>query len=242
MIGLKPNVAREDFLSIIDEISGTESVEQLTRVCESRTAYESIIYHHFSPDGGPNFDKLNRFWTSGLKPFVSDFLDANYATSDPGMKYVFSTARPCWLSDLQDLEMFSTGRNKLRVHLAMKHIGDSLLLPLFGPYGRRGYIFITFGKPRSFYDPIFVWQIQGLLQAVHIRYCMIVEGFRKSVELTKREGEVLELITFGKTNPEIGIILGISASTVSGHVKRIFLKFDAKDRVTVALQARRFNL
>jgi len=60
---------------------------------------------------------------------------------------------------------------------------------------------------------------------------------RARVNLTKRESEVLELITFGKTNPEIGQSLGISANTVAGHVKRIFFKLNASDRVTVALKA-----
>jgi len=63
-----------------------------------------------------------------------------------------------------------------------------------------------------------------------------------SVKLTNRESEVLELICFGKTNPEIGIILGISTSTVSGYVKSIFIKFNATDRVTVALRAQSFSL
>ena len=62
-----------------------------------------------------------------------------------------------------------------------------------------------------------------------------------SVHLTQREAEVLQLITFGKTNPEIGSILGISTNTVSGYVKQIFLKLDVSDRVTAALRASTFN-
>ena len=69
-----------------------------------------------------------------------------------------------------------------------------------------------------------------------------MESLRSSVKLTERESEVLELISFGKTNPEIGIILGISTSTVAGHVKRIFLKLNTNDRVTAALRAQNFSL
>ena len=77
---------------------------------------------------------------------------------------------------------------------------------------------------------------------MHIRYSRMQESLQATIKLTDRESAVVELITFGKTNPEIGLILGISTSTVAGHVKRIFLKFNATDRVTVALRARSFTL
>ena len=117
-----------------------------------------------------------------------------------------------------------------------------MLIPLFGPYHRQGYAFILCENPREFYDEIFLWQVQALLQAGHIRYCKLMKSLSFSVKLTNRESEVLELICFGKTNPEIGIILGISTNTVSGYVKSIFIKFNATDRVTVALRAQCFSL
>jgi len=70
---------------------------------------------------------------------------------------------------------------------------------------------------------------------------VISNSIRTSIQLTSRESEVLELITFGKTNPEIGKILGISTSTVSGYVKQLFLKLGVSDRVTAALKARSFK-
>jgi len=70
----------------------------------------------------------------------------------------------------------------------------------------------------------------------------MLEKLQKQVRLTNRETEVLELITFGKTNPEIGIILNISSNTVSGYVKQIFLKLGTSDRVTTALRARSLSL
>jgi len=75
-----------------------------------------------------------------------------------------------------------------------------------------------------------------LAQRFHVRYCLIAKGLQKQVNLTQRESEVLELIAFGKANPEIAIILDISANTVAGYVKSIFLKLETNDRVTAALR------
>jgi len=79
-----------------------------------------------------------------------------------------------------------------------------------------------------------------MAQTAHVRYCTIIESLRNSIKLTNREVDVLELISFGKTNPEIGIILGISTNTVSGYLKKLFLKFDIQDRVTLAMRAQTF--
>jgi transcriptional regulator EpsA len=64
-----------------------------------------------------------------------------------------------------------------------------------------------------------------------------VRGFRTTIAITEddrglsaREVEILEWVRFGKTNHEIGIILGISPFTVKNHLQRIFRKIDVINR------------
>src|SRR5262249_20745544 len=52
--------------------------------------------------------------------------------------------------------------------------------------------------------------------------------------LTPRESEVLHWVAEGKTNPEIGIILDLSARTVQKHLEHIFQKLEVQSR-TAAL-------
>jgi DNA-binding CsgD family transcriptional regulator len=49
-------------------------------------------------------------------------------------------------------------------------------------------------------------------------------------DLSEREVEILDWIAMGKTNPEIGLILDISAFTVKNHVQRVFKKLDVSNR------------
>lgn len=56
-------------------------------------------------------------------------------------------------------------------------------------------------------------------------------------DLSKREIQVLELISKGCTNPEISDILSISINTVKTHVVSIFNKIGVSDRTQAAIVA-----
>lgn len=55
--------------------------------------------------------------------------------------------------------------------------------------------------------------------------------------LTPRESEVLLWVAQGKTNPEVGTILGVRASTVRTHLERVFLKLGVETRQAAGLRA-----
>lgn len=60
-------------------------------------------------------------------------------------------------------------------------------------------------------------------------------------ELTQREVEVLRLVARALTNREIAGTLGISEQTVKNHVKNLLCKLRVKNRVDLALYARRLG-
>ncbi|MBL9216513.1 MAG: response regulator transcription factor [Opitutaceae bacterium] len=60
-----------------------------------------------------------------------------------------------------------------------------------------------------------------------------------SLGLTPREAEILSWVVQGKTNPEIGLILGIQLTTVKKHLESTFTKLGVENRtaaVTLALE------
>lgn len=72
----------------------------------------------------------------------------------------------------------------------------------------------------------------------HDGFLIVVEeatGPSCVASLTGREREVLEWLGQGKSNPEIGIILGISTHTVKRHVERVLAKTGAENRYAAAL-------
>lgn len=59
----------------------------------------------------------------------------------------------------------------------------------------------------------------------------------ESLGLTRREVEVLAWVTNGKTNIEIGLILGRSPKTVQKHLEHIFEKLGVATRTAAAVRA-----
>lgn len=62
---------------------------------------------------------------------------------------------------------------------------------------------------------------------------------RKSRALSRRELQILVMVSYGNTNPEIATSLAISPQTVKGHVKSFLWKLEAVSRahaVAIALR------
>jgi len=58
--------------------------------------------------------------------------------------------------------------------------------------------------------------------------------------LTPREAQVLFWIAHGKSNSEIGLIIGCSTSTVGKHIEKILAKLKVENRTAAAAVALRF--
>jgi DNA-binding CsgD family transcriptional regulator len=58
-----------------------------------------------------------------------------------------------------------------------------------------------------------------------------------SLKMTPREAEVLFWISQGKSNHDIGIILGAKTGTVCKHVEHIFRKLNVENRTAAAMVA-----
>ena len=60
---------------------------------------------------------------------------------------------------------------------------------------------------------------------------------RRNFTLTLRESEVLMWIAKGKSNRDIGDILGLSARTVNKHLEQIYVKLGVENRASAAVKA-----
>ncbi len=63
-----------------------------------------------------------------------------------------------------------------------------------------------------------------------------------TVKLSRREADVLRLVTEGYTNGQIAEVLNISAHTVKSHVNNLFNKLGVNDRTQAAVLAARNHL
>jgi len=64
------------------------------------------------------------------------------------------------------------------------------------------------------------------------------EAAIRSLGLTARECEILDLLASGQSNKELARTLGISPNTVKTHVARVFEKLEVQKRVAAIEKAR----
>jgi len=231
-------------MAVIEKIQDATSIQQLLSAAIENTDMKMVSYHHIPGPGVNDPKSLPRHFSYNLPQVLENFIKSVKLTrDDPGVVAAFSEGTPIWISDLLEHQLVkNVPPHQANVKALLDLTTDGLLLALYGPAGRKGYTFVTFGKAKDQFDPLFEWQVQSMLQMLHVRYCLILKDLQDTVRLTKRETDVLELVVLGKTNPEIGIILNISKNTVASYVKGIFLKLQTSDRVTAALRARALNL
>ncbi len=64
------------------------------------------------------------------------------------------------------------------------------------------------------------------------------EAAIRSIGLTARECEILELLASGRSNKELARTLGISPNTVKTHLARLYEKLDVANRIGAIEKAR----
>ena len=224
-----------DMTAAITTINASHTLNDLINNWQDIMGFTATSYHHFPSVGSFDFKNMSRYYSHNIPDYITDYFNDNKrARADPSVLKVFNNGNSAWLSDFDfetlEKEAASTVKN------ALEKIVDGLSIPVYGPNNQQGYMFVSFGRHQREFDPIIPHEIQSLAQRFHVRYCLIKKGLQKKVNLTHRETEVLELISFGKTNPEIAKILNISSNTVSSYVQAIFLKLETNDRVTAAMR------
>ncbi|MCF3640927.1 response regulator [Rhizobium sp. TRM95111] len=109
------------------------------------------------------------------------------------------------------------GRGQARdSSFAIRHAGQaSLQLAFLGAIGADEYLFRLTAENKMSDDEI----------------------LRQHFVLTQRESEVLLWIAKGKSNRDIGEILGLSARTVTKHLEQIYVKLGVENRASAAVKA-----
>ena len=148
--------------------------------------------------------------------------------------WIHQGTAPCCFSQACKVQ---TGRRQLLADLD-KHGLDQILAhgvrEIQGDYGSF-FAFVGLGHLPEARD---AYLLELLMPHLHLALFRMLntEGCRSSAKeqpvtlLSKREIQVLHWIKNGKTNPEIGQILGISPRTAKNHVQKIMRKLKVTNR------------
>ena len=187
------------------------------------SAMTGVRSHNSNPETiTPLLLQLFARWTEfEKKPFALNAGESGFLLQDTGLK--------CALGDALQ-----------KMRCAMTHgIKDER--------GSHDCLYVTFSTQESFTDTqreamamMMPYIDTALRQLTHLPHQahqaqaastnIPVATLAQAFDITEREAEVLCWVALGKTNPEIGSILNISAFTVKNHMQRVFKKLNVTNR------------
>jgi transcriptional regulator EpsA len=178
-------------------------------------------------------------------------LDSNAAKLTPLMQQLFSRwttygNKPFGLNVGQSGFVLADTGLQCALGNALRNMRSAMVHGIKDERGGHDCLYVTFSAREEFSDKergvmamILPHIDTALRQVAHLPHqahttsnvaSALGSRFLKEHDLTEREVEILDWIAMGKTNPEIGSILDISAFTVKNHVQRVFKKLDVSNR------------
>jgi DNA-binding NarL/FixJ family response regulator len=152
---------------------------------------------------------------------------------------------------VDDARALLTAEDGPDVLLLDVRLGEDSGLKLLGDTGRTAVIvFSAFDYPQYHHVALRAGAAGFVPKSVETR--QLVEAVRAAAagklvfdrragdpapDLTPREREVVRLVADGRTNDEVGAILGVSAKTVEAHLSRIFERAGVQSRTELATRA-----
>ena len=115
-------------------------------------------------------------------------------------------------------------------------VGGFVVCPVYGPYNQNA-VFILHSSPVLADDAEEgLRKIHMVLHNAHVAIAHYETIQReKELALSRREEQVLILMTEGMSNRSIAEQLNISVHTINGYVRRLMLKLNARDRVSACM-------
>lgn len=151
----------------------------------------------------------------------------------------------CFNSGASGFLLQDTGL-KCTVGTALQKMRSAMVHGIKDERGSHDCLYVTFSardevqdKERSAMALVLPYIDTALRQVEHLPHQSHVElnanapgliALASEHGLTERELDILNWVSLGKTNPEIGSILDISAFTVKNHLKRVFKKLNVSNR------------
>lgn len=219
-----------DRFEILENLSGYLSLFGIEYVTMGLILNPALVSNDVTRLGVSNFPK----------EFFESWVDNEFIFHDPILTYaVRSKSAFAWKDAYNYADRY--GR-KVMDRGAETGLHDGYVIPMFAPDQPIGMVSMALREELD--DPAMKATIE--IPVVHA-YKKLVDLLDPKLlpsraELTPREIDVLHYVAGGKTNWEIGRILGISENTVKKAVQQILLKYNTSSRTHAVVLAVRQGL
>ena len=197
------------------------------------------LTYHCSSIGRP--DKARppymHYWTG--KAFARKALPEEHVEAlHQCHEFVISLGKPRLISRYLDRFRDAAPTIADAIYKAAKELGvfDQLMVPVFGPHRVNGLIAFGFPEVVADLDAEALNSFERIATYYHNKLVRSFDQDSAGFTLSPREAEVLKWIARGKSNLDIGLIIGVAPATIDTYVRRIYEKMGVHDRVSAAVK------
>ena len=226
------------YLASVDDIERPEHLRDFVIEQLLGMGAQMVSYHHMPPIGAADFTTSINVVAHGFpEDWVKKYTREELYTIDPIPKAALEGANWFFWSEVD--RVITLNRDNLRYLRLLEdaQIGEGMAVPVFGPHARDGYVGIGFGS-NPIPDKTSLDCMAMIAQSAHQHFCQLIRSNTSELSpISPREHDVLYWVVRGKSNSVIADITGLSIHTVDTHLRKVFRKLDAHDRVTASLRA-----
>jgi DNA-binding CsgD family transcriptional regulator len=226
----------------LDAISALEQAPSILKVKEvMRRVAERHGFSAFLCSAPPSYGKQI------VNPILFDdwpdmwrrtYIDRRHYVHDPMLKEIFRTQHPFLWTATMKRRVYSKKEMSVMDEAAEAGMPEGFVVPIYGKGGSLHALTLTGKNPRT--DTVARGELYLAAMFAYAR-AMQLSGppNGKHVVLSPRECEALRWVKMGKTDPEIGVIMKISASGAHKLVESAKRKFNVLTRIQAVIEALR---
>ena len=225
----------------VEDFETCQSFSQLKN-CSIRYALKlgisAMTYHHLPHIGSADSSSYNVLSVGFPNGLMEKYEAEHLNEVDPSLRAILTGSKARWWREVEYVEKLKPAEKAYLKSIDVDEMGHGLILPVFGPMGRNGFVALGFGQEKPNLDQSSLSIVQMLCQLAHQRYCdLLLIDLPSHLRLSERESEILTWVVKGKSNSLIADILGIKETTVITYLQRSYDKLGVNNRLTAALRA-----
>jgi DNA-binding CsgD family transcriptional regulator len=193
--------------------------------------YRSAGYLRVFGEG--QFHTAKYLFGSTVPGWAERYQTKQYATDDP---VVIATCRSTGAFTLSEVNGPSRSGAAILADGRTHGLFDGLCAPIRAGYDDVGFVLLGADhllEPAEYER----FLLQGMCEAYARAGLALLPMRADPPSLTRRETECLRWVAAGRSDPQIGMILGLSSNTVHAHIEGAKTKLDANSRAQLVLRA-----